>query len=186
MKCLKAASRHKSDAAYDGGCPGPKLVLSYRRAEVDNRRQRRSNVNSLNTRARTTPPRPPWQRHVRSIIAIHPSLKASPTCRTEPAGCSRTRAPTPISGAVSANRAARGSFPIKESHHNRTRNGPSRSFSPRIPRATTFHRTPLLPRNGLASLFHLHAPRRVIRCYQTRCITSLVPRPRTVQLLCAP
>jgi hypothetical protein len=98
----------------------------------------------LNTRTRTTPPRPPWRRHARSIIAIYP-FTVKTTCRTEPAGCSRTRAPTPISGVVSANRLARGSFPIKGSHHNRTPSELSRSFYPRIPRAIPSRRTTLLP-----------------------------------------
>lgn len=116
------------------------------------------------------------ERHDRSIIAISPSIKAS--CRTQqPAECSRPRAPT----AVSANRAARGSFQLsKESHRNRIPSEPSRSFSPRTRRATTC-RIPPLSQNDLDSPYHRRTPR-LTQSHQTRCITSLVPRLRMARL----
>lgn len=184
MKCLDA-SRHN----FGCGLLKTMTLLSSPGAAILSpcggwNLHQRSNVNSPQHPSHDSAQTARAERHVRSIIDIHPSLKASHSCRTEPAGCSRTRALTLTRGVVSANRAARGSFPIKESHHNRTRSGPSRSFSPRIPLATTSHRTPPLPPNGLASPFHLRAPPQIIQCQQTRCITSLVPHPRTVQLLC--
>lgn len=161
----------------------PSWLLSYRRAErlePSLTKRASSQTPTQSSPSTSDPPKHSAQtalaeRHDRSIIAISPSIKAS--CRTQPAGCSRPRAPT----AVSANQAARGSFQLsKESHRNCIPSEPSRSFSPRTLRATTC-RIPPLSRNDLASPHHRRTPR-LTQSHQTRCITSLVPRLRTARL----